>query len=131
MSNEVTVTCRDFGGCTIVTVPGDVDRASMDEIRASAADAEVRHVVLDLGNASMVHPAAADALAALHRSAQARGGGVKFVTRADDVRSQVSAAAAGSPISPEFYDEIGDALEASMAARQAARHHHETVNAAG
>nr|WP_298322266.1 STAS domain-containing protein [Haloactinopolyspora sp.] len=125
------MTYRDFGGCTIVTVPGDVDQGSADEIKASAAADDVRHVVLDLGNASAVHPAAADVLAALHRRTQERGGGVCFVTREDGVRSQVSAAAAGSPISPSFYDEIGDALEASMAARQAARRDCDTVNAAG
>lgn len=118
MSSDVTVTCRDFGGCTIVTVPGDVDPSRVDEIRATTAAVHGSHVVLDIGKASVVHPSAASALAALHRRAQARGGGMCIVTREDGVRSQVSAAVAGT--SPRFYDEIGDALEASMAARQAA-----------
>lgn len=120
VSNDVTVRCRDFGGCTIVTVPGDVDPGRVDEIHATAAAANGRHVVLDLGNANVVHPLAATALAALHRRVQALGGGVCIVTREHGVRSQVREAAAGS--APPFYDEIGDALEASMAARQAALH---------
>lgn len=115
--SDVTVTSRDFGGCTIVTVPGDVDPGRVDEIHATTAAAGGKHVVLDIGNASVVHPSAASALAALHRRAQARGGGVCIVTREDGVRSQVCAAADGSQ--PRFYDEIGDALEDSMAACQA------------
>lgn len=117
VSTEVTVKRRDFGGCTIVTVPGDVEAAHVDEIRASAAASG--HVVLDLARASAVHPSAVTALAALHRRVQAQGGGVCIVTKEDDVRSQV-AKAAGRP-SPAFYDEIGDALEASIAAHQAAQ----------
>lgn len=117
MSNDVTVKCRDFGGCTIVTVPGDLDAGRVDEIHASTAVAAGRHVVLDLGEANVVHPSAVPALAALHQRAAAGGGGVCIVTRELEVRYQVSKAAAGS--SPRFYDEIGDALEASMAARQA------------
>jgi len=118
VSTEVTVKCRDFGGCTIVTVPGDVEAAHVDEIHASAASAS-GHVVLDLARASAVHPSAVTALAALHQRVQAQGGGVCIVTKEDDVRSQV-AEAAGRP-SPAFYDEIGDALEASIAAHQAAQ----------
>lgn len=118
MSNDVTVKSRDFGGCTIVTVPGDVDAGRVDELHATAVGSDSRHVVLDLAQASVVDPAAATALAALHHRVAARGGGVCIVTREHDVRSQVRAVAAG--YSPRFYDEIGDALEASMAARQAA-----------
>lgn len=98
-----------------MTVPGDVDARQVDEIRDSAAVAS-GHMVLDIGAANLVHPSAASALAALHRKAYARGGSVRIVTKQVDVRSQVNEAAAG--FAPPFYDEIGDALEASMAARQ-------------
>ncbi|WP_162606588.1 STAS domain-containing protein [Jiangella asiatica] len=117
MSNDVTVQCRDFGGCTILTVPGDVDASRVNEIHGAAAAADSQHVVLDLGKASAVHPSAVSALVDLHHRIQARGGGVCIVTREIGVRSQVQEAASGS--TPRFYDEIGDALEASMAARQA------------
>ena len=99
-----------------MTVPADVDAGQVDEIRTSVAVLEKGHVVLDLGAASALQPSAATALAALHRSAYAHGGGVCIVTKRLDVRSQLQEAAAG--FAPPFYDEIGDALEASMAARQ-------------
>lgn len=117
MSNDVTVQSRDFGGCTILTVPGDVDAGKVHEIHGAAAAADSQHVVLDLGKARVVHPTAASALVDLHHRIQARGGGVCIVTREIGVRSQVQQVATGSP--PRFYDEIGDALEASMSARQA------------
>lgn len=118
MNNEVTVKCRDFGGCVIVTVPGDVEASHVDEIHASEVASGGGHVVLDIARASAVHPTAAARLAAWYRRVEALGGGVCIVTKEDDVRSQVAQAGAGP--SPRFYDEIGDALEASMAARQAA-----------
>ncbi len=115
MNNDVTLTRRDFGGCTILTVPGDVDSDRVDEIHASVDIADGRPVVLDLGHVSAVEPSAATALAALHSSLRARGGDVCFVTPEHEVRSQV--AAATTDVSPEFFEEIGDALEASMAGR--------------
>ncbi|WP_162605884.1 STAS domain-containing protein [Jiangella aurantiaca] len=117
MSNDVAVQARDFGGCTILTVPGDLDAALADEIRWAANAADSRHVVVDLGRAGSVDPSAATALVGLHQRIRARGGGVCVVTRDHDVRAQIERAAAGP--APRCYSEIGDALEASMSERQA------------
>lgn len=118
MSNDVAVQTRDFGGCTILTVPGDLDAALADEVQWAANAADSRHVVVDLGRAGSVDPSAASALVGLHERALARGGGVCVVTRENDVRAQLEQAAPGS--APRCYDQIGDALEASMSDRQAA-----------
>lgn len=117
MSNDVAVQARDFGGCTILTVPGDLDAAQADEIRWAANAADSRHVVIDLGRAGSVVPSAAVALVALHQRLRARGGGVCVVTRDLGIRAQLERLAAGS--APRCYSEIGDALEASLSERQA------------
>lgn len=117
MSNDVAVQARDFGGCTILTVPGDLDAALADEIRWAANAADSRHVVVDLGRAGSVDPSAASVLAGLHERIRARGGGVCVVTRDHDVRAQLERLAADLGL--RCYTEIGDALEASMSERQA------------
>ena len=117
VSNDVAVQTRDFGGCTILTVPGDLDAALADEIGWAANAADSRHVVIDLGRAGWVDPTAATALVGLHARARAMGGGVCVVTREIGVRAQLEQAAPGS--APRCYDQIGDALEASMSDRQA------------
>ncbi|MBB5787919.1 STAS domain-containing protein [Jiangella mangrovi] len=118
MSNDVAVQTRDFGGCTILTVPGDLDAASADEIGWAANSVDSRHVVVDLGRAGSVDPSAATALVGLHERVRARGGGVCVVTREIGVRAQLERLVPGSAL--RCYDQIGDALEASMSDRDAA-----------
>ncbi|WP_158564126.1 STAS domain-containing protein [Jiangella anatolica] len=116
MSNDVAVQARDFGGCTILTVPGDLDVALADEIGWAVNAAGSRHVVVDLGRAAAVDPTAAVVLVGLHERVRARGGGVCVVTTDQDVRAQLERAA--TVAAPPCFTEIGDALEASMTERQ-------------
>lgn len=118
MSNDVALQTRDFGGCTILTVPGDLDAALAEEIGWAALAADSRHVVVDLGRAGWVHATAAAALVGLHQQLRARAGGLCVVAREPGVKAQLEQAAPG--IAPRCYDQIGDALEASMSDRQAA-----------
>lgn len=117
MTKDVAVQARDFGGCTILSVPGDLDATLADELRWAANAADSRHVVIDLGRAGAVDPSAAVALVALHQRIRARGGSVGVVTRDLGVRARLERATAGP--APRCYAEIGDALEAALSERQA------------
>ncbi|WP_129667682.1 STAS domain-containing protein [Phytoactinopolyspora endophytica] len=119
--NRATVRCLGFGGCVIVAVRGSVNVHRVDQIRAASAAADSDHIVLDLRNVSAIDASAAPALASLCRRAQSSGGSLCIVTQASGLRSRVRHAA--PDCYPPFYDDIGEALEASMTARENAIRH--------
>ncbi|NEE03555.1 STAS domain-containing protein [Phytoactinopolyspora halotolerans] len=121
MPGQASVTRVDFGGCVIMAAYGHVD---VHQIRAGCAAAGHDHIVLDLRQATAIHPSAASAVASVCRRVHSCGGTLCIVTAVPAVRARIEGAAL--TCCPRFFDDIGEALEASMTAREAARTPHRT-----
>lgn len=117
LANAGGVRRWNFGGCEIVTVNGDLTSALVGEIRSGTSPASTGPLVLDLRYARSLHVSVAPTLAQLHNHVRARGYGVTVVVDSEAARSELVASLVehGMPV----YDDIADALESALRARDA------------
>jgi anti-sigma B factor antagonist len=88
MSLDLLITVRDEPGYVLVTVAGEIDIATVPQLRAQLAEltGSGPPLVVDLGGVRFIDASGLGALAAAARSAAGSGAGLHVVSAGDRVR---------------------------------------------